>query len=460
VDAIESFYPLAPAERKEALEAAILKAHTYHFERNTAYRRTLVGRGVGLQLSPVDFTSGRIVRLLRPSALTFKSYVESLGYFPQDNSALFLAWLNDQLSIPLPPERQSQLRRHYPTLEALLQAVESLYADLGIEIVTSTGTSGVTSFVARDGPTVDLAVNSFFTHIRHCWGIQRGMAMVFMMPSQTRVAMARVARIGTQNLDWAGSDTPVYYTMPFSAAPDLIRIRTGRVYSPGFQGIVERHILNPVMGWANGHLAMPRTLHTTRQRLQSLVRAGCPLMLLGGLVQLHTLIQPATDEVHSVETHPSLFKMSLPAGSRITTGGGMKENYPINPDQIRSDLQSAFAGTPVSDVYGMAEANWAAFECPQGNYHIAPWVYVAAVDDDDRIIQEADATGLLAFFDPLGGGSVIPPFFQTADRVRLINGSPAYDPSRLCPCGMDTPYVLGRIQRVDLVEEAGCAAQV
>ena len=132
----------------------------------------------------------------------------------------------------------------------------------------------------------------------------------------------------------------------------------------------------------------------------------------------------------------------------------------------------------------MAEANWAAFECPQGNYHIPPWVYVVVTDDDDRIVPGPDATGLLAFFDPVGGGELIPPFFQTTDHVRLVNGGsqhdpayvgrgdPAYvgrgdpacvgrgDPALACPCGYDSAYIVGGIQRVDLVEEAGCAAQV
>ena len=120
----------------------------------------------------------------------------------------------------------------------------------------------------------------------------------------------------------------------------------------------------------------------------------------------------------------------------------------------------AAPGTPVSDVYGMAEANWAAFECPHGNYHIPPWVYAVVTDDADRIIPAAQATGLLAFFDPVGGGDLIPPFFQTADHVHLVNGGAAHDPAFVCPCGLDTAYVAGRVQRVDLMEEAGCAAQI
>jgi hypothetical protein len=151
--------------------------------------------------------------------------------------------------------------------------------------------------------------------------------------------------------------------------------------------------------------------------------------------------------------------LTLPPGSRVATGGGVKELYPVGPERIRADLRTAF-GAPVTDVYGMAEANWAAFECPAGNHHISPWVYVVVTDDDDTILDGPDVTGLLAFFDPVGGGDLIPPFFQTADRVRLVNGSRGSDPALACPCGREGAYIAGGIQRVDLVEEAGCAAQV
>ena len=437
----EQFYEFSPLNRRQALEEAICREHAYHFERNAAYRKTVQGRGVAMDVSPGDDFS----RLLRPSAISFKGYIERIGPFPQLHPAGFLDWLGEQVSIPLPEERRGRLRRQYASIEDLLLAVESLYAEAGIEVVTSSGTSGRTSFVVRDRQTIELAVNSFFSGIRRSWQVQRGMAMVFMMPRETRIAMARVARLGTNTLDWA-SDSPVYYTVPFAATPDLIRIRTGRIYLPGMRGWVEKRFLNPWIHWANEKMGMPRTIQETVRCLQECIQAGRPVMLLGGMVQLHLLSRQVS--------------LKLPPGSRVATGGGMKEQYPVKPSQIRADLQTAFGGAPVSDVYGMAEANWAAFECPAGSHHMPPWVYAAVTDDDDRLLHGADSTGLLAFFDPLGGGRLIPPFFQTADRVRLINGATDYDPQLVCPCGMDTPYIRGWIQRVDLMEEAGCAAQV
>jgi hypothetical protein len=59
--------------------------------------------------------------------------------------------------------------------------------------------------------------------------------------------------------------------------------------------------------------------------------------------------------------------------------------------------------------------------------------------------------------EPYGGGRLFPAFFQTADQVRLILG----DGDRRCPCGETDAYITrDSIQRVDLLDEAGCAAQV
>ena len=442
---LESFYSIPNQELQTILAEAICQEHAFHYERNAAYRRTVSGRGISLRICQADFAS-----LLRPAALTFKEYIERIGPFPQDHPVEFLTWLQDQVSIQLPGTHRASLHRRYASLDALLQAIETSYFDLGLEIVTSSGTSGLASFVLRDRPTVELAVRSFFTGIQRSWQIQRGLALIFMMPRQTRVAMARVARLGTRTLGW-GEDSPVYYTIPFEATPDQIRVRSGRLYRPGLQGWLERKVLNPFMERAYDRLATPRILKLTEKHLRECVQAARPLLLLGGMSQLHILAKDLL-----LQNGP----VPLPAGSRVATGGGIKDRYPFTPSQIRSDLLETFPGTPVRDVYGMAEANWAAFECPAGNYHLPPWVYAVVTDEDDRIVFGPDTTGQLAFFDPFGGGKLVPPFFQTADQVRLVNGSTTHEPELGCPCGEAAAYIAGRIQRVDLVEEAGCAGQV
>ncbi|MFM8322993.1 MAG: hypothetical protein ACKOC5_18950, partial [Chloroflexota bacterium] len=157
-------------------------------------------------------------------------------------------------------------------------------------------------------------------------------------------------------------------------------------------------------------------------------------------------------------------KLHLAPGSLLGSGGGFKEQYPFSQPRIRADLNETVRlasgeAAPIRDVYGMSEANWVAMQCEQGNYHCPPWVLPGVLDEDGRFLSglavdgERPVSGLLAFFDPLGSGDLFPSFFRTADRVTIVPGG--------CACGEPGAYLLDRsVQRVDLLEEAGCAAQV
>jgi hypothetical protein len=447
------FYSLAPDQRDEVLIRKIAEAHRWHFARNEAYRLTISARGVS---ADTDIDAERLPLLLRVSAITYKSYIEQIATpFPQQEPALFMDWMRSFASVSLPRDKKGRLKRRYPNMEALFLVLERLFSDQGLEIVTSSGTSGKATIILRNADSIRMATAAYFAAIAHAWEIGPGCHLVFVMPEDTRVAMARIARMATRELDW-GKENHIAYTMPFKATPDLIRIRTGRTFRNGLSGLLERRILNPFMAWANGSLGESRYVRETLRALQELPPPERPVLLLGGLVQLDAVAR-------AVPPHDPIV---LPQGSRVATGGGLKGEYPDTPSRIRSRLRKAFVAPggqplPVSDIYGMAEAHWAAFECREGNYHLPPWVYYAVTDDDDRIANGSDVTGLLAFWDPVAGGRVYPPFFQTADRVRLINGNGHYDHAKTCTCGDGTAYLArDSIQRVDLIEEAGCGASI
>jgi hypothetical protein len=447
---LPEFYALLPDQRHPLLVNAVLAQHDWHYPRNTAYRQHCEGRGIGQRIDESDF-----VRVLRPTAQTFKSYVGQLGTaFPQDCPADFARWLTEQLSVEVAPERWQGLRSRYGTLEALLGALETLFAAEGWRIATSSGTSGRASIMVRDEAAFSLALDSFFLGIQHAWRIDLDYRLIFVMPEDTRIAMAQAARFGTEKLGYVARGQ-VDYTIPFAAPPDVIRIRTAQTLRPGARGWLEKNVAAPFMNWMGEHVVLPRTIRATVDLLRRSASAGEKVMLFGGPVQLHGVALALRREG----------PLTLPPGCLVGTGGGMKEAYHHSFAEIRNDiaatLRSGDEPIPVRDVYGMAEANWAAFECPEGHHHLPPWTYAVALDTADAIIAAPDAEGILAFFDPFGGGELYPPFFKTTDRVHLINGGRWYDPARACPCGEPTAYITaGTITRADLLDESGCAGQV
>ena len=77
---LADFWAMPPVQRESILLEAIAESHAWHYQRNQAYRHTVAARGVGTTVGPSDLD-----RLLRPTAQTFKSYIEILGTpFPQE----------------------------------------------------------------------------------------------------------------------------------------------------------------------------------------------------------------------------------------------------------------------------------------------------------------------------------------------------------------------------------------
>lgn len=448
---LADFWDFSPEQRKAALLGAILEGHTWHYNRNRAYRDTVSARGVGPSASISEMP-----RLLRPTAQTFKSYIDLLGTpFPQDRPEAFLAWVADQISIELPRQRFAQFRKRYASLEALLQDLEHIYADFGLEVSTSSGTSGRSTIMLRDQDSIQRTVDSFYLSFQRYLGRLADHRAIFIMPGETRIAMARMVGFSVERVGIPAERT--HFTIPFPAYPDQVRVRAGRTFRSGWQGELERRLMHPFMNLMNERYVTPRATRLTVELLEKSEAEGEKVLLFGGLVQLHDVARHFQKDGRTLHLAP---------GSLLGTGGGFKEMYAYTPEQILSDLAAALQivdGQPIPfrDVYGMAEGNWAAMQCSQGNYHIPPWIYAVVLDEDDRLQETPDSTGLLAFFDPFGGGSLFPAFFKSADQVRLVNGACLENPDYACPCGESGAYIVqGTIRRVDLLDEAGCAAQV
>ena len=449
---LADFWNIPPIERPGVILEAIRRTHAWHFPRNRAYQRIVSARGVG----PALDDPAALPLLLRPTAQTFKSYIELLGSpFPQDQPQAFLGWLADQLSLELPRQAFTRFRSHYSSLEGLLLDVEKNFAALGLELSTSSGTSGRSTIMVRNQDSISKTVESFYLAFQRYFGMRAEHRAIFIMPQHTRIAMARMASFSVRRVGLP--EERVHYTIPFAAYPDQVRVRAGRTYRQGWRGWYEQRLMNPFMNWAYEHQVMPQAIAQTVRLLELAEAQGDKVLVFGGWSLLHAV---ALDFARRSKV------LKLPAGSVLGSGGGFKERYPFTPAQIRQDLAAVIQFSdgqpvPMGDTYGMAEGNWAAMQCRHGNYHIPPWIYAVTLDQNDAMQHASDSAGLLAFFDPFGGGQLFPAFFKTTDRVRLVNSSLAYDPALACPCGDSAAYLTqGSIQRVDLLDEAGCAAQV
>lgn len=452
---LSHFFDMSISQRRDMLLRSIIETHTWHFQINQAYRHAVEAKGIGDSISENDLS-----RILRPTAHVFKSYVDVLETpFPEHNPRAFLEWMSRNLSIEFPDHKIKAFKPRYPSLESFLVDIERIFANLGFVIGTSSGTSGKATIMVRDSKAAQKAIDAYKLAVYRMWGTKDDHQIIFIMPEQTRIVMAWLANLATERLGMAKQS---HFAIPFPATPDHVRIRSGRLFKPGIRGFIEQRLLFPFMGWMNDNLVKDIYVKRTISLLEEYAESGTAVLIFGGWVQLddvfHGLLQRGYGEN---EKH-----LVLNAESMIGTGGGIKEMYPSSPDQIRDRLAKVLHdpdGKPIHhrDVYGMAEANWAAAQCEYGNYHIPPWIFSTVLDENDEILPLSDATGLFAFFDPFAGSQLFPSFFKTADRLRLVNSSVQHDPSLECPCGYQTSYIrVGSIFRQDRLDEAGCAGQI
>nr|NIV13492.1 hypothetical protein [Fodinibius sp.] len=279
----QDFYTFSPQKRSGILLTAIERTHTYHFKRNTAYRISVSSKGISETISDEE-----IVRLLRPTSQVFKSYIDIMGTaFPHHKPEAFIGWMEQNLSISL-PNNAVKLKNSYPSLEDFLKFIEVSNSHLGLEIGTSSGTTGRATIMVHDRQTADRAAEAYQHAVYSLWGTLNQHQFIFVMPSETRIVMARIARSATERL---GMVDQSHFTIPFSATPDQVRIRSGRLFEPGVKGWIEQRILHPFMGWMNDNYVKSKYVNSTIDLLEKMSETKANVLLFGGYIQLHHIYQ-------------------------------------------------------------------------------------------------------------------------------------------------------------------------
>jgi hypothetical protein len=433
---LADFWNIDESTREDLLTRGIVAAHAYHYEHNAAYRNTVAAHEIGSWAAPGD-----VSRLLRATSLSFKSYADILGTsFPQEHPAEFFHWVEEQSSLDLHAAGRPRVR--YRSLGALLGAVEHACRGANLEMSVSSGTSGRMSLIPRDRGTNDLATESFYLSLRRYLGVTADFAAVFLTSKHTRVAVPRMTLAGLRRV----GVTPgkIHFAVPLGAGPDQMRMRTGLSYHRGWRGGFERHVSRPLWTSLQSRLVDGQMAESAFSRLVTAGAHDEKVLVFGTLSQLRKL---ASFVLGGGRT------LTLAPGSLVVTWGGKREPAAQTPAQMRRDLLDAFRlssgePVPIRDLYGMAEAAWAAVQCADGNYHLPPWVHAVTLDDAGAVQTGPRCTGLLAFFDPYGGGDLFPAFFRTADRVTLVRNA-------ACSCGEEGGYLApASVQRLGLPDDA------
>jgi hypothetical protein len=263
----------------------------------------------------------------------------------------------------------------------------------GIHVSASSGTSGRPSLVARDGPT---------------WA-----------------ALCGNGRFYADDAPGAG-DYDLLALMPRGDALGLQGAASGLARQAG-----SSHFLGPLT---------EATLGAAVEFLEDRARRGRPLLVFGTPPLAAALCEAALADGPTT---------ALPPGSRLLTGGGWKGGRELTAQELDELARRALGldGDAIVDAYSATELNVVLSRCPAGRYHVPPLVQPLLFDDAMNWIEEAEATGLLGFFDPFAGS--YPGLLVTGDQGHLS--------SERCSCRLAGWAVRGPIVRAAGHEPRGCA---
>ena len=375
-------------------------------------------------------TLAELAKLLFPQSF-YKSY--DVAILERGELEKLANWLQKLTSRPLLAVKG----RTVATLDAFFELLDR---ECGVRLVHSSGTTGKLSFFPRGSA-------EWAAHLRHVrslipnWSGRPGdasgeppFAVVWAGHAGGHSAILQASQLF--NRSFARSPAHFHATMAGKISVDwqsfMMRLeRAQRLGLP--QAPVSDYVLARLDEMEEARVgldaSLDRVLDTLRDDL-----AGERVVIGGPSILVHQLASRGL--ARGIENVSK-------AGGYVHTFGGIKQHGPV--PQLEERV-ARFAGVahPI-DNYGMTEMLGGATQCQLGHYHLqvtqVPFLF--DLTSGALLTRHGRQTGRFGVFDTMAqgywGGTV------TADRLTV-----GWD---LCPCGRQTPFVVGAIARCNDAED-------
>jgi phenylacetate-coenzyme A ligase PaaK-like adenylate-forming protein len=400
-------FTAGPAEAAALRFAAIHTSFTYHVEHNAFYRRYCETAG----FLPGD--------LRGPDDLPHIPLVPEHLFKGCQGPEQFIAWLtsisSDELGWPAP----ETLGGSYD------EQIAALYRDHGIRVRSTSGSSGVPSFLPRDPITRRRSAH---------WKILTYFAMY---PEVLDLSELLSVTLWPLDFSWADLIVPqerVYALLDKKLGLEMV-IRAMTTTEP--RGILDRLLGRGRVGKG---VAL---LESLAAQLQDLSALGTPGILWTPPFLLYSL---------ACFVRERGLRLKLGEHWRIELGGGWKLLYEpsISEPKLRELSSQTFdvrAGQ-IHDIYGSTEClGLIGLSCEGGYKHVPHTVLHPLVLNEGMEPAGDGEWGRFAFLNPLV--QAYPGFIVTGDRVRLLSRCPA--------CDRNGPVLDPEISRMPGAEDRGCA---
>ncbi|MBI2889829.1 MAG: hypothetical protein HYY13_03485 [Nitrospirae bacterium] len=406
-----------PDAGRRLREEVILLNHRRYFECIPIYRRWVEesgqGEDVGLETIKTDLMSTDDV---------FKSY--NPEWMDLKDFGAMTRWLGE-----IYHERLEAPHDGLGTVGDWVAYLETC----GVQVLFSSGTSGLFSFVPRDEYTWNSLMNNSFNYLSFML-LEKGFVMG--QEFSAFVLGFRGGRLGIQLVgqligNFAAESHFLYET---EIIPDAIRILR--------RGPKDEQEMKLLLRFKD--LTVDREEENYRRLMDAMAgtaATGRSVVLFGAPFQVKKMCELVL---------ASGRKVSLPPQSMIVFGGGWKsfEGEKIERDVLVRMIGNTF-GVPkdlIMEGYSMSEMNGAFLRCTGDRYHLPPLIEPVILDESLSPMAGRDLRGIFGFLDPFAVS--YPGFIISGDLVHLVDEA--------CPCGLSGPALVGEVTRAPGREVKGC----
>ncbi len=329
----------------------------------------------------------------------------------------------------------------------------------GITLVFSSGTSGHLSFVPRDTATWQAFTQLPFLYIPAMLA-DRGIlpawkqALVRRLPrwlSAQRYTSV-VQKFGLRSIDgfffnFSGGNQGIQLV---GQEMGLLTRVAHYLYAKKMSAAAVRAIVKGPSSLADAKLLDDIMETTVRQKAQNYERMLSQLQL--SIKKKHRVMlfgTPALMKEFCEILQQKRLLITLPKGSSVTYGGGWKSftGERIPEEQLRQLLQDTLGIEPkaISEGYSMTEINGLMPKCPQGHFHIPPFLDTVVYDEALVPLDGEEVSGTLGIIDPFA--TSYPGFILTGDNVSLSH--------KPCDCGLPGSHI-SKVDRTPGKDVKGC----
>ncbi len=407
-EALYAPHPFA-LEEQEAMALrynAIRFSFAYHVQHNAFYRRYCETAGI----SPDDLQGPRdLSRIPLIPEHIFKGCPSPEAFVP---------WLASLSSDEIPWPAPGALSGSYD------EQIATLHRGYGIQVRSTSGSSGVPSFLPRDAPTKRRSAH---------WKI---LAFSAMYPELLDLPDLLSVTLWPLDFSWADLMAPqerVHALLDKTLGLETV-IRAMTMPAPG--------LLDRLLG-RKGPGKGSALLEGLVTQLKELLASGVPGLLWTPPFLLYSL---------ACFVRERGLQLKFGGRWRILLGGGWKllRKRPLSAGALRTLASQVFEIPPsqIHDIYGSTEClGLIGLSCEGGYKHIPPTVLHPLVVNE-RMEPVGDGEwGRFAFLNPLI--HAYPGFIVTGDRVRLLSRCPA--------CDRKGPALDPEVSRMQGAEDRGCA---